>query len=282
MVEYTYDTWGKKVTTTGTLAGTLGLFQPFRYRGYVYDWETGFYYLQSRYYDPTTGRFISADVLLSTGQGVLGHNCYAYCLDNPVNYEDPAGQAGILNKIKDFFTQVVYGAGGSWCGGHIWGSNYKSDPKDEWQDPQDQIKSDPEPLSNKTTQSLSNPIQSSPDQGYSAGISFVGNEIQTYYPPNNGFDGAIQQVTLDTGTVIQRTGNMFGRFAAPAGTPNELLSLPYNQIGQSISFLEVAQPLPALAGKAASWFGQIGGGTQYMFEEGIHKLIEDGFLKPLQ
>ena len=93
VVEYTYDTWGKKVTTTGSLAGTLGLFQPFRYRGYVYDWETGFYYLQSRYYDPTVGRFISADVLLSTGQGVLGHNCYAYCLGNPVNMTDDGGCA---------------------------------------------------------------------------------------------------------------------------------------------------------------------------------------------
>ena len=93
VVEYTYDTWGKKVTTTGSLAGTLGLIQPFRYRGYVYDYETGFYYLQSRYYDPTTGRFISADVFLSTGQGVLGHNAYAYCLDNPVNMHDPSGFA---------------------------------------------------------------------------------------------------------------------------------------------------------------------------------------------
>ena len=93
VVEYTYDTWGKKVTTTGSLAGTLGLFQPFRYRGYVYDWETGFYYLQSRYYDPTTGRFISADVLLSTGQGVLGHNAYAYCLGNPVGMVDDGGTA---------------------------------------------------------------------------------------------------------------------------------------------------------------------------------------------
>ncbi len=91
VVEYTYDTWGKKVTTTGSLAGTLGLIQPFRYRGYVYDYETGFYYLQSRYYDPTTGRFISADVLLSTGQGVLGHNAYAYCLGNPVNMADEGG-----------------------------------------------------------------------------------------------------------------------------------------------------------------------------------------------
>jgi len=78
VIYYIYDTWGKKVTTTGSLAGSLGLIQPFRYRGYVYDFETGFYYLQSRYYDPTTGRFISSDVLLSTGQGVLGHNAYYY------------------------------------------------------------------------------------------------------------------------------------------------------------------------------------------------------------
>ena len=91
MVEYVYDTWGKKVQTTGSLATTLGLFQPFRYRGYVYDEETGLYYLQSRYYDPTTGRFISADILLSTGQGVLGHNCYAYCLGNPVGMVDSLG-----------------------------------------------------------------------------------------------------------------------------------------------------------------------------------------------
>ena len=93
VVEYIYNTWGKKVTTTGSLAGSLGLIQPFRYRGYVYDFETGFYYLESRYYDPTTGRFISADVLLSTGQGVIGNNAYAYCLDNPANMCDDGGSA---------------------------------------------------------------------------------------------------------------------------------------------------------------------------------------------
>ena len=92
VVEYTYDTWGKEVQTTGSLAGTLGSFQPFRYRGYVYDEETGLYYLQSRYYDPTTGRFISADTLLSTGQGVLGHNAFAYCRDNPSSRFDPEGK----------------------------------------------------------------------------------------------------------------------------------------------------------------------------------------------
>ena len=71
VVEYTYNTWGKKVTTTGSMAETLGRWQPFRYRGYVYDHEWGMYYLQSRYYDPTTGRFISADTLLGVKGTVL-------------------------------------------------------------------------------------------------------------------------------------------------------------------------------------------------------------------
>ena len=91
VVEYIYDSWGRVVTTSGTLATTLGADQPFCYRGYVYDAETGWYYLQSRYYSPETCRFISADVLLSTGQGVLGHNSFAYCLDNPVSSCDPLG-----------------------------------------------------------------------------------------------------------------------------------------------------------------------------------------------
>ncbi len=91
VVEYIYDSWGKVLSMTGTYAGTVGLDQPFRYRGYVYDTETQWYYLQSRYYDPNTCRFISADVLLSTGQGVVGHNTFAYCLNNPVNLNDRSG-----------------------------------------------------------------------------------------------------------------------------------------------------------------------------------------------
>ena len=91
MVEYTYDSWGKIVSAAGSLITTLGTDQPFRYRGYVYDTETQLYYLQSRYYDPATCRFISADVLLSTGQGVIGHNSFAYCGDNPVARIDSEG-----------------------------------------------------------------------------------------------------------------------------------------------------------------------------------------------
>ncbi|MDD3400144.1 MAG: RHS repeat-associated core domain-containing protein [Eubacteriales bacterium] len=106
IVQYAYDTWGKQTSCTGTLATTLGTNQPFRYRGYVYDTETGWYYLQSRYYNPETCRFISSDVLLSTGQGVLGHNSYAYCLNNPVNMSDPSGCVWLTIKIRRTWVAV--------------------------------------------------------------------------------------------------------------------------------------------------------------------------------
>ena len=91
VVEYTYDSWGRLLSCTGSLASTLGTQNPFRYRGYVYDTETGLYYLQTRYYDPETARFINADIYVSTGQGVLGNNMYLYCGNNPVVRADDEG-----------------------------------------------------------------------------------------------------------------------------------------------------------------------------------------------
>ena len=74
-------------------SGRLAEINPLRYRGYYYDNETGFYYLQSRYYDPANRRFINADSLASTGQGFLGTNMFAYCNNCPTIYEDPSGHA---------------------------------------------------------------------------------------------------------------------------------------------------------------------------------------------
>ena len=66
VVEYTYDAWGKPLTKTGTLATTLGTLNPFRYRVYVYDEETGLYYLRSRYYNRTWDRFVNGAGLFCT------------------------------------------------------------------------------------------------------------------------------------------------------------------------------------------------------------------------
>ena len=94
---YNYGAWGNysvhgadgKKTTDATFIGHIN---PLRYRGYYYDRETRLYYLQSRYYDFANCRFINADTYLSTGQGMLGHNMFTYCGNNPVNYCDSSGR----------------------------------------------------------------------------------------------------------------------------------------------------------------------------------------------
>ena len=95
VVEYNYDAWGNILSTTGSMASTLGATNPFRYRGYYYDTESGWYYLNSRYYDPLVGRFLNADTYVSTGQGLSGYNMFAYCLNAPVSRVDTAGTDSI-------------------------------------------------------------------------------------------------------------------------------------------------------------------------------------------
>ena len=92
VVEYLYDAWGKPLGTTGTLAQTLGKANPFRYRGYVWDEETGLYYLRSRYYDPVWGRFLSGDGTCNTMKGLFATNMYTYCGNKPTMRIDGEGK----------------------------------------------------------------------------------------------------------------------------------------------------------------------------------------------
>ena len=89
VAEYEYDPYGRVISGTGTMAEV----NPLRYRGYYYDAESEFYYLQSRYYDPATCRFVNADTYTSTGQSFLGYNMFAYCGNNPKNRSDYSGHA---------------------------------------------------------------------------------------------------------------------------------------------------------------------------------------------
>ena len=88
---YTYDAWGK-CSLSGANGNTIledkvvAFYNPFRYRGYYYDYETGFYYLQSRYYNPEWGRFLNADACLYSS--MFGFNLFIYCNNNPINNID--------------------------------------------------------------------------------------------------------------------------------------------------------------------------------------------------
>ena len=87
VVRYFYDAWGKPTGKSGTMAGTLGTVQPFRYRGYVFDEETQYYYLRSRFFHANAGRFVNADKII---QG----NLFCYCQNRPISYFDNNGTAG--------------------------------------------------------------------------------------------------------------------------------------------------------------------------------------------
>ena len=92
VVNYEYSAWGELLSVTGSKADTVGTLNPFRYRGYCYDTETGLYYLNSRYYDPITQRFLNGDGEISgVGNSIQGYNLFAYCFNNPICMDDADG-----------------------------------------------------------------------------------------------------------------------------------------------------------------------------------------------
>lgn len=99
VVNYTYDPWGKPTVTGDEELATLN---PCSYRGYDYDEETGYYYLQSRYYDPSIGRFLNSDEYdyLGSSDSLLSLNLYCYCNNQPIIHADPTGH---------YITLVVFG-----------------------------------------------------------------------------------------------------------------------------------------------------------------------------
>ena len=128
---YAYDAWGSIVSQTGTLSSTVGEANPFRYRGYYLDSETGLYYLQSRYYDAAVGRFLNADATEYGGTGIviITYNLFAYCGNNPVNYIDDDGKLFISITTIIAIASVVAGIG---AGAYVAYKSYKLSGKIDW------------------------------------------------------------------------------------------------------------------------------------------------------
>ena len=118
LVEYSYDAWGNVLLISGMYCDTLGVDNPIRYRGYYYDFETDFYYLQSRYYDPAMGRFINADdtSMIAANADFISFNLYAYCGNNPVYRCDDGGEfwhilaGAIIGGVSSLISSAITGA----------------------------------------------------------------------------------------------------------------------------------------------------------------------------
>lgn len=108
VVSYSYDSWGKVLSVNDsqgqpiTDLTNIAYINPFRYRGYYYDIETKLYYLNTRYYNPEFGRFISADGIIAFDDVSISTNLYTYVSNNPIMFSDPMG----MFKLKNIFTWI--------------------------------------------------------------------------------------------------------------------------------------------------------------------------------
>jgi len=103
--------------------------------------------------------------------------------------------------------------------------------------------------------------------------------IQPYWPANNGLQGVANNIELQVGTLLDRYGLGTGTFAAPAGTPFEMRSLPLEALQSPYNVYQVVQPFSANAGLTAPAFGQLGQGIQYQLPMSVDELVSQGYLQ---
>ena len=294
-VSYEYDAWGNTVSVTDTSEDCWSTLNPFRYRGYYFDTETGLYYVLGRYYNPEIGRFLNADSVISgTGESVQGYNLFAYCFNNPVNMSDPSGNwpkwatklvaavavvavvaavaavtvatAGAGTAIAAVAVGAAKGAAIGFAVGAASGAA----------------------IGYATTGTLEGTINGMADGALSGSISgaITGgvNGYSNYssaanFLKSNGanpkdvlpsYKGTPKVQTLKTDTTVYRTWGgktrELGHWVSPnnyGSSARNLLSLPTGNTMTSTSPFLLPKGTTVLAGKAAPLFGQSGGGVQW-------------------
>jgi RHS repeat-associated protein len=275
VVSYTYDSWGNPISTTGTSAATIGVDNPFRYRGYYFDSETGLFYVGSRYYDPVTSRYLNADDtdILTAQDELLGKNLFAYCTNNPVNNSDDTGYWKLPNWAKvaigvvavvaavtltavtgGALAPLLIGVAASTMSGAAIGA---------------------------ATGGVQGAIDGACDGfmwgGIFAFVSSAVGAIKFATSAKGAVQGTQKLTTLKPGTQLDRYGSLSGKYLTDAGTSVSKLALPPRNTLVKTS-LQVMKPLKVISGQIAQNFGGPGGGMQYVTRYGVDELIKKGFL----
>ena len=307
---YDYDAWGRHRcrlengtviydSATGAVSGYeehIGIRNAIRYRSYYWDGETGLYYLQSRYYDPEIGRFISPDdIEYLEPESIGGLNLYTYCFNNPVLYIDPDGHSPVWWNPFSWFDNVsnigkiVIGAaafigavaltiatGGALApmfitlgiglasGTLIGGFDAVISSGGDWSQ-----------------------FGKGAFDGFSDGMlwggifALAGATTGAIKYAVKGGQGAIagttKMTTIKKGQTFDRFGSEYGKFITDFGTPASKLALPATNSGAKIT-LQATKNFRVFTGIVADGFGGTGGGVQYVLRYSVKTLLKKGWL----
>jgi RHS repeat-associated protein len=255
---------------------------------------TGLLFYRARWYDTLQGRFLTEDPISFRG----GSNFYAYVLNNPVGFVDPYG----LFSMEDFSRGLVEGGLSGFAAGVLLGAIAASGGTAAAVILAVAAFGGGVALGFEIQAILSGNLCDD-EKSYRIGRlvgGFIGGGIggrlgaglaprpapprlpAPYYPPNRGFLGQPTRTTLPPGSVIDRYGGPGGSFASPQGTSPWARSLPHGVEKSPLNAYEVIKPIEVDAGRAAPWFNQPGGGTQFDFGRSVQSLIDAGYLRPLR
>ena len=292
--QYAYDAWGNCATLQDT--NGIATLNPFRYRGYYFDQENDLYYLQSRYYDPETCRFVNADdISYLDPEAIGGLNLYAYCGNNPVMGVDLDGYSPVWWNPFSWFDNVsnigkiIIGAvafiaavaltiatGGALApmfmtlgiglisGTLIGGFSAVISSKGDWSQ-----------------------FGKGAFDGFSDGMlwggifALAGATIGAIKYAVKGGQGAVsgttRMTTIKKGQTFDRFGSEYGKFITDVGTPASKLALPATNSGVKIT-LQATRNFRVFTGIVADGFGGTGGGVQYVLRYSIKTLLKKGWL----
>ena len=301
MVQYTYDAWGNLISTVtaagNTTAAALATANPFRYRGYVYDNETGLYYVTSRYYDPEIGRFINADdtAYLGTG-GLTSYNLFAYCGNNPVMGYDPYGTfdfwgfakgvgrivtgiaavaAGVAVCVAGAPVAMIAVAAVTITAGVLTAVNGAADIQQSVTG--NNFVRDTVFNGNQTAYDVYSGVT---ETVAAVGTAVCGNYLSTNCTMKGAVPGTEGKVTLEPGTTLDRYGSQYGRYLTDPGTSiNQLALTPGNSC--NLTTYVVNRPFTFRTGVVAPCAWGPGGGVQYFTWISVHRLVQFGFLTPI-
>lgn len=273
--------------------------------------NTQLYYYGARYYDPSLGRFLSPDSVDPAPNNPQSLNLYSYVLNNPQRYVDPTGNREIewestqLQMDSSLWATCYICSNTSLSGGSGGASNSGIGLWDVVHTSLDVIGLSPDPIVGPAADALNAITYLFNGQFLDAGISGVATipvigsvatggklgsgaaraaskDLLPYYPPNRGFSGSTYRLTLGEGTIVDRYGGTGGFFLSPKGTPPWARSLPFGVETRPLRTFEVLKQFEVEAGRAAPWFGKLGGGTVY--DTGrltVQELIDSGYLRSI-